>query len=175
MTYMFNLVNGSFERLDERLAKNVAIFPFIGFIAFQMVLLLTAYILNGSNHRAGNPSNPIDYQAEPFPDVPLWFSVTPVGHDIVVTTPQRRVYRWPQSTNTLKPLKEFVEDLRSMVEIEVRSIALKNDASLARPTAVISADQHLTYAHLKPIVLALAEVGIRDYALETRLTHVGEK
>jgi hypothetical protein len=52
-------------------------------------------------------------------------------------------------------------------------VSLSNAYKPENTTALIAADRHLTYAHLKPIILVLAEIGIRNYAFETKLTHVG--
>ncbi len=175
MTKKFDIINGSFRRLKLRTDENIIFFPFLFFISFQFVFILTTHIINGSNPRAGNPSNPIEYQTNSFPDVPLWFSVTPIGDEIVVTTAQRKVFKWKQANQDLEPLRTFMLDLKEMAETEIKSVSLSNRFKTEKTTALIAADRHLTYAHLKPIILVLAEIGIRNYAFETKLTHVGAK
>lgn len=175
MTKRYVHVNQTFDRLSIRLRENPLFFPFLYFISFQLVLILTAYILSGSNPRAGNPSNPIEFQTEPFPDVPLWFSVTPIGDEIVVTTSDRKIFKWKQSNQDIGPLKGFMEEMKRTIETEVRSVSLSGILRPEKSTAVIAVDRHLTYAHIIPIIVALSEVGIRNYALETKLTHVGAK
>lgn len=175
MIKKFEIINATFGRLKLRTDENIVFFPFLFFISFQFVFILTTHIINGSNPRAGNPSNPIEFETSSFPDVPLWFSVTPIGDEIVVTTAQRKVFRWKQTTQDIEPLRAFLRDLKEMAETEIKSVSLSNTFKSEKTTALIAADRHLTYAHLKPIILVLAEIGIRNYALETKLTHVGAK
>jgi len=169
----FNLINEAFYRIEIRIKNTDFSYLLFPLISFALVLIFTAYISNGLNHRAGNPSHPTDYKTPPLEDLPLWFSVTPIGDEIIVTTSNGIVFKWPQQVTDLQSLKGFIEEIRKMSFNEIATASLINRSYTNHATVVISADRNLTYAHLKPIIFALAEAGISHYALETKLTEVG--
>jgi hypothetical protein len=167
-------VNILFDRISGRIQSSVIFFLFLLLFPLGLNLILTAHILNAVNYRAGNPSNPIEYQTPKIGDSPLWFSITPVNNEIIVTSTDGKIFRWPQQVTDIKKLEKFMSYLREKMASEIKSAALINHAHQNKYTVVISADRHITYAHLRPLIFALAEVGISNYALETKLTEVGD-
>lgn len=167
-------INLAFTRSAERLNDLLIYFPFALLFPLGIGLLLTAHIMSGVNYRAGNPSNPIDYHTPPISGVPLWLSVTPINDDIVVTTSQGEIFMWPQELHDLSKLQPLTAYLRQKSKLEIQSAALLNRREQNRHLVVISADRQVTFAHLKPIIFAMADAGISNYALETKLTEVGE-
>jgi hypothetical protein len=152
----------------DRLDENLHWFPVPALLAFGLVLLLTGHILFGTNPRAGNPANIISFPSEPRPDAAIWMSVTPIGDEIVVTTGDRQVFKWRQQVRNAQELGFFVKYLKERVANEIEAAALAKRALKSQTTAVIAADQRLKYLHIRPIIYALAEAGISQYAFETQ-------
>lgn len=151
-----------------RLREPLDWYPFPLIVSFALVLLLTGHILFGPNPRAGNPADIITFPAQPIKDSAIWMSVTPIGDDIVVTTGRRKVFRWKQAVRNLTDLKPFIHHLKELAQGEIESAALAKRAQPTQMLAVIAADQRLRYLHIRPIIYALAEAGIAQYAFETQ-------
>lgn len=154
--------------VKDRLNADLHWFPIPMFIAFGLVLVLTGHILFGTNPRAGNPANIISFPSETRKDAAIWLSVTPIGDDIVVTTSDRKVFRWRQQARTTAELGMFVSYLKKRVADEIEGAALAKKALKTQASAVIAADQRLKYLHIRPIIYAFAEAGISHYAFETQ-------
>ncbi len=152
------------ERLDEA----VHWFPYPMLISFALVLIFTGHVLFGTNPRAGNPANIISFPSETRKDSAIWLSVTPIGDEIVVTTADRKVFRWRREVRSLSELKSFSAYLKGRVADEVQGAAMAKHALASQVSAVIAADQRLKYLHVRPIIYALAEAGISQYAFETQ-------
>ncbi len=152
----------------DRLDENLHWFPWPFFIAFGLVLILTGHILFGTNPRAGNPANIISFPSEPRKDSAIWISVTPIDDQIVVTTNDRKVFKWRQQVRTVEELGPFVGYLKARVASEIQAAALAKQGLRKQVTTVIAADQRLKYLHVRPIIYALAEAGISQYAFETQ-------
>lgn len=152
----------------DRLREVIWWFPFPLLISFGLVLLLTAHIVFGTNPRAGSPADVIPLPAKAQQDSALWFSVTPIDDDIVVTTGDRKVFRWPQDVRGMKELQPFVAFLKQRAADEITSAVLAGQVRLSQSQAVIAADQRLRFVHIRPILYALAEAGISLYAFETQ-------
>lgn len=152
----------------ERLGENLHWFPFPMLISFGLVLVLTGHILFGTNPRAGNPADIISFPSEARKDAAIWISVTPIDDQIVVTTSDRKVFRWPQQVRSVDQLKPFLDYLKLRVADEVEAAGLAGRALKTQASAVIAADQRLKYLHVRPIVYAFAQAGISQYAFETQ-------
>jgi hypothetical protein len=157
-----------FAAVKNRLREPMFWFPFPLLISFMLVLLLTSHVLFGTNPRTGQPADVLSFPAKPARDSAIWFSVTPIGGDVVVATNQREVFRWRQDAHDLAPLKDFVAYLRRRVETEVEAAVLQKAAGENQANVVIAADQRLKFLHMRPILHALAEAGIAHYSFETQ-------
>lgn len=153
----------------ERLHEPLWWFPFPLIISFALVLLLTAHVFGGTNPRMGNPATVVSFPADLRRDSAIWLSVTPIDGEIVVTTGDRKVFRYPQDIADLEPLKKLRAYLKEAVRREVEGAALGSEAYQHQTSVVIAADQRLKYLHVRPILYALAEAGISQYAFETQL------
>jgi len=154
--------------VKERLREPLHWYPFPLLISFAVVLLLTAHVVFGTNPRMGNPANVMTFPSQPRHDSDIWMSVSPSGHDIVVTTSDRRVFRWRQDVANVAGLAPFVSYLKSRAADEVRAAALLKHAFRSQTSAVIAVDQSLKFLHVRPILYALAAAGISQYAFETQ-------
>ena len=158
----------SFQALKTRLREPLSWYPLPLFVSFALVLILTAHVLGGTNLRLGNPADVITFPSELRPDSAIWMSVSLKGEDVYVTTGDRKVFHWPRNVESMEPLDEFVHYLKERVKGEVASAALQKRAYTTQSSAVIAADQRLTYAHVRPLLHAFAEAGISQYAFETQ-------
>ena len=152
---------------QQRLSEPLWWYPYPFLLTAALVLLLTAHLVLATNPRMGHPASLINFPSQVRPDSAVWFSMSPIGPDIVITTNDRRVFRWRQDSVSTTAMQPFVEYLRHRVEGEIAAAALLKRVQDSQTTTVIAADQRLRYLHLRPVIAALAEVGITSYALET--------
>lgn len=152
----------------DRLREPLVWLPFPALISIGIVLILTAYILSGTNPRLGHPASVITLPSAPHRDGSIWFSITPIGDEVVVTTGDRQVFRWPLDVGDLSALKPFGEYLKQVVAHEIESAALSHKAYEHQTTAVIAVDQTLKFRHIRPVLYALADAGIARYGFETQ-------
>ncbi len=149
-----------------------------GFIAAFVVLIVglacSIKAFEATNPRLSYPAQPLALEAD-SDDAGrgIWFSLSAPAKNIVVTTDDQKIFEWP-----LDPLKaiqsksylEFSDYLRNRRKqvVEDLVLSMNRDGIESKSRAVIAVDEHLTYAHFKPIMLALSSAGIRSYGFETR-------
>jgi hypothetical protein len=121
-------------------------------VSFGLILLLTGRVLFGTNPRMGHPADIITFPSETRPDGAIWLSMTPIGDDIVVTTADRKVFRWKADVKSLDDLRDLRDYLKEVVQREVEAAALSGRAYLHQTTAVIAADQRLKFLHVRPLL-----------------------
>ena len=157
----------AFERLRDRHRTPINWLPFPAAIVFYLVLLLSVQILPEVNPRVGSPAQLFQYGHRESPQGALWFSLTPVGEQMVALTSERRVFRWPLATENLEELAEFREYLKHRSQTIKLQAGLAVDSSILQTLAIIAADETLSYYHLRPVIAVLAEAGFASYGLET--------
>jgi len=156
------------EAQKSRLEEGTGWFPYPFLIPVALAVIVLAKAMVGTNPRHGNPADLLKFDAQPATDASIWFSVTPIGRDIVVTTAERQVFRWPQQLKSDADLEPFTNFLKEKATQEAETTALTKKATNYQAVAVIAADQRLKYLHMKPILYALASARIRSYAFESR-------
>ena len=156
-----------FAAAQNRLSEPLGWFPYPFLLAFGLILLLMTHVLFSTNPRMGNPADIITFPSTPQRDSAIWLSVSPIGDDVIVTTNDRKVFRWPQKIRSEDDIRELVLYLKERVQQEIQSAALLQRIYNIQTTAVIAADQRLKYLHLRPIIHALAQAGINNYGFET--------
>jgi hypothetical protein len=157
-----------FYAAKTRLRAPLWWFPAPILISCGLALVLTSHTLLGTNPRTGNPADVLTFPGEEQKDSAVWLSMTPMGKDVVVTTNDRQIFRWPQDTRDMTPLRPFVEYLKRRTAVEISGAALSGRSSPEQTTAVIAADQRLKFLHVRPVLYAFAEAGITQYAFETQ-------
>lgn len=151
----------------ERLKVHLNWYPYLTIIAFGLVTILSGHILLTASVRMGHPANLLPFPADSQENGAIWFSVTPIESEIVVATASREVFRWKQNSRSIEDARDFIAWLKQRVRQEIESTALLNQVNSVRSSVVIAADQTLRFAHIRPIIYALAEAGINRYAFET--------
>ena len=103
----------------------------------------------------------------------IWLSMSALGGNIYVTTDEKKTFQWPLDPEEVlesKGYKEFTDFLgaRRKRIVEDMVLSMDRDSIEAKSRTVVALDETLTYAHFKPVMLALANAGIRSYGFETR-------
>jgi hypothetical protein len=163
------------EAKKQRLRAGGGWFPYPLLLSFVLVILFTSHAVFGTAPRLGNPANLLTFQGEPFKMGTIWFSVTPIDDEIVVTTEDRKVFRWSQHVRKLDEIKPFTDYLVAKSREAVLSSTLAKDGLKRSTKAVIAADQRLKYLHFRPILYALAAAKITKYGFETRTPNLAVK
>jgi hypothetical protein len=161
-----------FAAKKERLSAPDSWFPYPLLLSFVFVLQFTAHTVFSTSARIGSPAEVIEFPGEESHVNTLWFAVTPVGDEIMVTTEDRKVFHWKQNVRSLESLSEFREFLKKKAKQTVFSSTLSKDALRKNTKAIIAADQRLKFLHLRPILYALAEAKIVQYGFETKIPQV---
>jgi hypothetical protein len=155
------------RQMNIRLSEPLKWFPLPILIPVCLVMLLTAHIISGSNPRAGHPANILSLPTDAGMDSSIWLSVSPLNDEILVTTADRKIFRWSQLHPQNKDIDPLVKYLKQNIHEEIKSAALTKRALKGQTLAIIAADQRLTFLHIRPIISALAQSGISRYAFET--------
>ena len=139
------------------------------FISLSFVTILIGHLLPSVNPRLGNMAKTIPFSATVQQDGSMWISIFPLKEDIVVITSDRKKFIWPKQKAPQEALLPFQEYLKEKVQHESLATGLSMQANLTRTSVVLAVDQRLKYAHILPIIYALARAGISRYGFETNL------
>ena len=172
------LYQEAFARATERNEGDLGV-DLLPAVLSALVVLIIGFACAVKTFEAINPR--LSYPAQPIAldsndngiDRGIWFSLSAPGPNIVVTTDDQKIFEWP--LDPLKALqskgyvdfKDYLKDRRRLV-IENLILSMDHEGIEAKSRAVVAVDEHLTYAHFKPIMLALSGAGIRSYGFETR-------
>ena len=137
------------------------------FLSFILVLILIGHLLPSTNPRLGNLAKILPLVTAKQKDGSLWISIFPKDNDIVVLTSDRKKFIWPKHQPPTESLKPFQAYLGEKVQRESISAGLSLQTNLTRSSVVLAVDQRLKYAHILPIIYALAQAGISKYGFET--------
>lgn len=99
----------------------------------------------------------------------IWLSVTASDTAIVVSSDDRRSFSWPLTEQSLEGTGEFVSYLKSRVSREIDNAGLGGEVLRSRLRVTLAVDQRLNYWHIRPLIYALAEANVTNYAFQTRL------
>ena len=131
-------------------------------------LLFIGYVLSNINPRLGHTADVLPFKTAHAFDDSIWASVILRNGVLRVTTEDRKHFSWNALSKNIDDVREFSEYLKNRVlEITV-SASLSKKVTLGQTHVILAVDQNLNYAHIKPIIYALAEAGISDYAFETK-------
>lgn len=153
------------NRLDHRLWW----FPIPALASFALVLILTGHLLPSLNPRLGNPVNLTVFPAAREEEGAIWLAIFPRGDEMILTTSQKKVFRFPLKQAVPDDFTAFRDYLEGVLKKEAVSFALNMEAPPTRMTAVLAVDERLTYAHIRPFLYTLASVGITQYGFETKI------
>ena len=167
----------AFDRAAVRLSDGMSCDMSIGGLVLVAVgiigLACATKSFDSANPRLSYPGKTVDIGLSPASVNPgIWFSMTPEGDNVVVTTDDRRVFEWPldpkiaMENRSYKDFTNFLKIRRDQT-VEDFVLAMRKTGVQSGTMAVVAMDDRLTYAHFKPVMLALAGAGIRSYGFET--------
>lgn len=173
------LFQEAFSRAFDRAESTAFDGMFPGILAAIIVLFVglacSTKIFETANPRLGYPAQlpPLDARENHAP-YGLWFSLSAPEESMVVTTDDQQLFQWPLDPDSALESKgygdfrQYLQQRRfTITEDLVMSMARANLDDKTR--AVVAVDEHLTYAHFRPVMLALAGAGFSRYAFETRV------
>ncbi len=159
----------SIENIQNRLQTPFGIFPYPAAISFVFTLVIAQYLCLNINNRVGSRADIIAFPSEIESEGSVWLSITHENQNIFVSTDDKKVFQWSIQTDSLVELQEFVAYLKKRRQERIYSAGLLNEAISNQLIVVLAIDQKLKYSHIRPILYALAEAGINQYAFETSL------
>lgn len=158
------------EGLKERLKLNVTWFPMPALISFALALVFVGHLLVNLNPRLGSPVSVLTLKTNQAisSDGSIWLSVGIDQDDIVITTNDRKTFRWEKSTQDISSLNEFSDYLTNRTNQIIVESAISKVITDEQLYVTLAVDQTLRYFHLKPIVNVLAKNGLDYYGFEIR-------
>ena len=156
------------DLVRERLQESKSWFPYPCLFSFGLVLLFSGHILLGINPRIGNPADVLPFKSTKAKEGAIWLSVSLQKGRVMVSTDNRHVFSWNEQDRNLQIIKPLVSHLRDRIVQITLSASLAKEISHTESLVVLAVDQSLKYLHIQPILAALAQAGISDYAFETR-------
>ncbi|MBI2603819.1 MAG: hypothetical protein HYW48_12270 [Deltaproteobacteria bacterium] len=154
--------------IKSRIGRDFTWFPFVGLLAFGLLLVLTGHLLPKLNVRWGSPATLIELAGPPSPEGAIWFSLSVRDEFVIATTEDRTVLHWHVDAQTTEALGELRNYLKERQKSIFLATALAKRVSVSEPLVIISADSSLKYKHVRPVIYLLAQLGFSHYAFETK-------
>ena len=155
----------------ERLSEPVYWYPYPALIGFALVTILSGHLLTYLNPRLGTSIEVIPLEAPRFNTGEIWLGIKLVGDNLLITTSDRQVFKWKNKILEKSDMKDLISYLHNRTRLQAHSSGLKMRTLESDITAVIALDKNVSYAHLSPILYALAEAKISKYGFESRIIH----
>lgn len=157
------------ERQSERLAVPFTVWPTYVLIPVGFMLLLSLFIPIEVNPRLFSLAKPLQLSGEEEQPSSLWFAVAPSKAGVSISTIDGQVFEMSNDVPEEKRGEEFRAYLKGKSQSIIQASALANRLDQRSSLVVLSADERLTYYHLRPVIYALASAGITRYAFEGRI------
>lgn len=162
----------SIHRIKERLDTPVDWFPFPAIISFFLIFILSEFLVFDLNYRLLSKAEVLAFPSESEYEGSIWISLSSYEDNLLITTDDKKVFYWPINSSdpdSKDTTKIFIEYLKTRKNEVLQTIGLSNLALSNQLMVVIAADQKLRFIHIRPILYALGEAGINQYAFETSL------
>lgn len=153
----------------ERISQGETWFPYPALISFFFVIMFVGHLLPSLNSRFGSPAKLVKYNTLKEPEGSIWLSLYPSDGRVFVKTYDRQSFSWALENPSQEDIQPFVEYLKETVKKVKLSIGLTKEIDYVKTSAVISTDVNLNYYHVKPVLYALGQANISNYAFETLL------
>lgn len=156
------------EQAKARLQETCSWFPYPGLFSFGLALLFSGHVLLGINPRIGNPADVLPFETEIAKEGAIWLSISLQKDKVVVSTDDRHIFSWNERDRDLNMIAPLTKHLKNKLVQITLSASLAKEISQTESLVVLAVDQSLKYLHIQPVLIALAQAGISDYAFETR-------
>ena len=161
-------LNKHLDMVRSRLQESSSWFPYPCLFSFGLVLLFSGHILTGINPRIGSPADVLPFKSETAKEGAIWLSISVHKGLVVVSTDDRHIFSWDERDRDLGMVDSLVKHLRNRIVEITLSASLAKEISHTESLVVLAVDQSLKYLHIQPVLTALAQAGISEYAFETR-------
>lgn len=160
-------IERTIERCRERHEDPPFWYPWPLFLSFGLVLVIAGFVLKTINPKHGYSGSLITLEAENSKSGSIWFALTLRGDDLIVMTEERTTLTFPRKFDSADDLRPLTEYLRKKVDQRIEKLGLARRGTINDALVVIAADERLRFAHVRPVLQALAEARITNYAFET--------
>lgn len=165
------MTSTTIKRLSEmntRLKQTIFWFPAPAFISIGLAMILTGQIIIHLNPRLGSLAELHEGVGGEELEGSILIMVSVLGEDVIVTTPDKRVYRWSAEEPESGDFKDFKAYLQTRSKELLTEFSVERRATPTRTSIVISADRRSTWYHIHPLIAAFAEAGFDSYGFETK-------
>ena len=154
--------------MNSRLKLPMFWFPAPAFISIGLAMVLTGQIVIHLNPRLGSAVELHEGVGERELEGSILIMVSVQGEDVVVTTPDDRLYRWSAQDPESGDFKDFKAYFMNRSRELLTEFSVEQRATPTRTSVVLSTDRRSTWYHVHPLVSALAEAGFESYGFETK-------
>ncbi|MCX6119378.1 MAG: hypothetical protein NT027_17705 [Proteobacteria bacterium] len=162
----------AFDRIRQRIHGSNT-FPITTlFIPVGFISLLMIFVALETNKRIKSLATPLILSGEPTTSPAMWFSIAPHEKGLAISSSDGAHFFIESQSQNGAPqnqFKEFEEHLRSRTKQVLGDVVLANRMDSNSAFVVLSVDESLTYAHVRPVIYALANAGISKYGFEGRV------
>lgn len=158
--------------IRERLQEFSLWYPFPALIVFFIFFVVTSQMALNLNPRLGQRAEILTFPADAEKEGSIWLSVSIINNEVVLTTDEKKVFTWPAAVESKAEITPFVQYLKKRASRALFDSGLANEAQPTKLKVVFAVDQRLKFLHMRPLLYALAEAQITDYAFETDLTRL---
>lgn len=153
----------------ERLTAPLFWYPYPALIAFSLVTILNGQLLTYLNPRLGTSVEVIPLKAQRLILGDIWLGIKLNGEVLEIVTTDRRMFKWKNKSLERSDMRELINYLKQKTRQQAQSAGLKMKAMESDIRAIIAIDKNVSYAHLSPVLYALAEAKISKYGFESRI------
>lgn len=156
-------------RQRERLAVPFTANPVILFIPFGLMCLLLIYVSLETSPRIYSNAKPLLLNhKEESPTFTLHYTIAPAPEGLRIVSNNGDIFSLNGQQDD-KGLDLFTNSLKSSIRSTINDVALANRMDEQTSFVVLTLDERLTYAHVRPVIYALASAGITRYGFEGRI------
>jgi biopolymer transport protein ExbD len=156
----------AFVRLRENLSKGERGVPVALFIPVGFIALLMVFVALETNQRIKSLASPMTLEGEPAKETSLWYSIAPVEDGLLIAGNDGQSFN---VSATGEGYQEFENHLMERRKQLISDLTLANRMDGNSTFVILSVDEQLTYAQVRPVVYSLAKAGITKYGFEGKI------
>lgn len=157
------------DRQAHRLVMPFTAWSTYALIPVGIIVILSAFIPLEINPRLFSQAKPLQISGPEAPPTSLWFAVAPTKEGISISTTDGKSFELKNDEREKERGEAFREYLSERKKELIKEKTLANRVDDQSTLVVLSADERLTYFHLRPVIYALASAGVTRYAFEGRI------
>ena len=156
------------ESCVERLRIPIFWFPLPAFISLGLCMVLYVQIQYGFNPMRGLELSFPEAQGEEIQETSIMYSVFLHEDELVLINQSRRAIVLPKAIKSDNELIDFTKDLEKQIQKKLVDGIVARRITGAELTVIFMIDDSLRYAHIRPILQALAIVKVSNYGFAVR-------